>query len=102
MMGSYVRELRACAEALGWRFDAFLYHALLQVKRETDRLFGLSNGGLVTLSKGDRARLSAHYQAVCDAAHKARLSDFYPPRPPSVEGGPLAWAVRDGPPMDSN
>jgi len=102
MMGLYVQELRACAEAIGWRFDAFLYQALLEAKWKTERLFGMSNGGLLTLSKGDRARLAGHYQAVCDAAHKARLSDFYPPRPPSVDGGPLAWAVRNGPPMDSN
>ena len=32
MMDFFVEELRACAEALGWRFDAFLHHALLQVR----------------------------------------------------------------------
>jgi len=102
MMDFYVRELRACAEALGWRFDAFLYHALLQVKRETERLFGMSNGGLVTLSKSDRARLANHYQAVCEAGRKAQLSDYYHPQPVFAPGEPLAWAFRDGPPIDSN
>ena len=71
MMDIYVRELRACAEAIGWRFDAFLYHALLRVKRETERLFGMSNGDLATLSKSDRAKLASDYQAVCEAGQKA-------------------------------
>ena len=104
MMDFYVQELRACAEAIGWRFDTFLYQALLQVKRETERLFGMSYGGLVTLSKGDRAKLASHYQAVCDSLPKARLGDFYDPRPvcPPEAGEPLAWAVRSGPPTDSN
>ena len=102
IMDFYVQELRACAEALGWRFDAFLRHALLQVKQETERLFGMSNGGLVTLSKADRAKLASHYQAVCDSGRKFQLDDFYPPRPVPAHGEPLAWAVRDGPPIDSN
>ena len=38
MMDFYVKELRACAEALGWRFNTFLYQALLQVKRETEQI----------------------------------------------------------------
>jgi hypothetical protein len=102
MMDFYVQELRACAEALGWRFDAFLYQALLQVKQETERLFGMSSGGLATLSKGDRARLASHYQAVCEAGRKARLSDYYHPQPVFAPGEPLAWAFRDGPPIHSN
>ena len=102
MMDFYVRELRACAEALGLRFDAFLYHALLQVKRETESLFGLSNGGLLMLSRGDRARLASHYQAVCDAASKARQSEFYHPQSAPTAGESLPWAVCAGPPMDSN
>jgi hypothetical protein len=103
MMDWYVEDLRACAEAIGWRFDAFLYHALLQAKWETERLFGMSHGELVTLSKGDRAKLASHYQAVCDSLPKAQLGDFYDPRPVSPEAGePLAWAVRSGPPIDSN
>jgi hypothetical protein len=102
MMDSYVRELRACAEALGSRFDAFLYHALLQAKRETERLFGVSIGGLVMLSKGDRARLASDYQAVCEAGRKAQLSDCYRPQSVPPPGEPLAWAFRNGPPIDSN
>jgi hypothetical protein len=102
MMDSYVRELRACAEAIGWRFDAFLYHALLKAKRETERLFGVANGGLVTLSKSDRAELANHYQAVCEAGRKAQLSDYYHPQSVLAPGEPLAWAFRNGPPMDSN
>ena len=103
MMGFYVQELRACAEAIGWRFDAFLYDALLEAKWKTERLFGMSIGGLVTLSKCDRAKLASHYQAVCDSLPKAQLSDFYDPRPVSPEAGePLAWAFRNGPPTDSN
>ena len=104
MMDFCVQELRACAEAIGWRFDAFLKSALLDAKWKTERLFGMSNGGLVTLSKGDRARLASRYQAVCDSLPKARLSDFYDPRPVvSPEAGePLAWAFRNGPPRDSN
>jgi hypothetical protein len=102
MMDFYVEELRACAQAIGLRFDAFLYGALLEAKWETERLFGLPGGGLVTLSKRDRARLADRYQAVCDSGLKAQLSDFYPPRPAPVAGEPLAWAFRDGPPTDSN
>ena len=62
----------------------------------------MSNGGLVTLSKGDRAKLASRYQAVCDSGRKAKLGDFYPPRPVPVPGAPLAWAARNGPPTDSN
>jgi hypothetical protein len=102
MMDSYMQDLRACAEATGCRFDAFLYMALLQAKRETERLFGMSNGGLVTLSKSDRARLASHYRAVCDSGRKAQLSDFYHPRPVFEDGEPLAWTFRNGPPIDSN
>jgi hypothetical protein len=104
MMGLYVQELRACAEAIGWRFDAFLYQALMEAKWKTERLFGMSHGGLVILSKADRARLASHYQAVCDSGRKAQLSDFYDPRPDPVPGAgePLAWAVRSDPPTDSN
>ena len=102
MMNIYVQELRACAEALGWRFDAFLYHALLQVKQETERLFGMSYGDLATLSKSDRAKLASDYQAVCEAGHKARLSDYYRPQSVPAPGEPLAWAFRNGPPIDSN
>ena len=103
MMDFYVQELRACAEAIGWRFDAFLYQALLEAKWKTERLFGMSIGGLVTLSRCDRAKLASHYQAVCDSLPKAQLSDFYDPRPVSPEAGePLAWAFRNGPPTDSN
>ena len=60
MMDFFVEELRACAQAIGWRFDAFLYQALLQAKRETERLFGMSNGGLVMLGKADKAKLASH------------------------------------------
>jgi hypothetical protein len=102
MMDFYVQELRACAEAIGWRFDAFLYQALLQAKQETERLFGMSYGGLVTLSKADRAKLASHYQAVCDSGRKFQLGDFYHPEPVCEPGAPLAWAVRNGPPIDSN
>jgi hypothetical protein len=103
MMDFQVQALRACAEALGWRFDAFLKHALLQAKWETERLFGMSHGDLVLLSKGDRAKLASHYQAVCEAGRKAKLSDYYhPDRPVPTRGEPLAWAVRDGHPIDSN
>ena len=104
MMDNYVQELRACAQAIGWRFDAFLYHALLEAKWKTERLFGVSYGDLVTLSKGDRAKLASHYQAVCYSGRKAQLSDFYDPRPVPVPeaGEPLAWAARHGPPIDSN
>ena len=102
MMDCYVRELRACAEAIGWRFDAFLYHALLQVKRETERLFGMANGGLVTLSRSDRAKLASHYQAVCESGRKAQLSNYYHPQSVLAPGEPLAWAFRNGPPMNSN
>jgi hypothetical protein len=103
MMDFYVQGLRACAEAIGCRFDVFLYNALLRAKWKTERLFGMSNGGLVTLSKVDRAKLASHYRAVCDSLPKARLGDFYDPRPVSPEAGePLAWAVRSGPPTDSN
>ena len=103
MMDFYVEDLRACAEAIGWRFDAFLYQALLEAKWKTERLFGMSHGELVTLSKGDRAKLASRYQAVCDSLPKAQLGDFYDPRPVSPEAGePLAWAVRSGPPIDSN
>jgi hypothetical protein len=100
----YVQELRACAEAIGWRFDAFLYDALLEAKWKTERLFGVSHGGLVILSKADRARLSSHYQAVCNSGRKFTLGDFYDPRPDPVPGAgePLAWAARHGPPIDSN
>jgi hypothetical protein len=101
-MNAYVEELRACAEALGWRFDAFLYHSLLQAKRDTERLFGMSHGELVTLSKADRAKLADHYQAVCEAGRKARLSDFYHPQAVSTASEPLAWAIRDGWPIDCN
>ena len=102
MMDFFVQEIRACAQAIGWRFDTFLYHALLQAKWETERLFGLSNGGLVTLSKADRAKLASHYQAVCNSGRKFQLSDFYHPKPVCEPGAPLAWAVRNGPPIDSN
>ena len=102
MMDFFVEELHACAQAIGWRFDAFLYQALLQAKRETERLFGMSNGGLVTLSRADRAKLASHYQAVCDSGRKFQLGDFYPPRPVPAPGEPLAWTVRNGPPIDSN
>ena len=102
MMDFYVRELRACAEAIGWRFDVFLYQALLKAKWETERLFGVSHGGLVTLSKGDRAKLASRCLAVCNSGRKAQRRDFYPPRPVPVPGAPLAWAVRNGPPIDTN
>ena len=102
MMDFCVQELRACAEAIGWRFDAFLKSALLDAKRETERLFGMSNGGLVTLSKGDRAKLASHYQAVCDSGRKFQLGDFYHPKPVCEPGAPLCWAVLNGPPIDSN
>ena len=103
MMDFYVEDLRACAEAIGWRFDAFLYQALLEAKWKTERLFGMSHGELVTLSKGDRAKLASRYQAVCDSLPKVQLGDFYDPRPVSPKAGePLAWAVRSGPPTDSN
>ena len=103
MMDSYVQELRACAEAIGWRFDAFLYNALLEAKWKTERLFGMSYGDLLILSKGDRAKLASHYQAVCNCGPKFQLIDFYDPRPASPKAGdPLAWAFRNGPPIDSN
>ena len=102
MMDFFVEELHACAQAIGWRFDAFLHHALLQAKRETERLFGMSNGGLVTLSRADRAKLASHYQAVCNSGRKAQLIDFYDPRPAPEAGETLAWAARHGPPIDSN
>lgn len=102
MMDHYVQELRACAEAVGWRFDAFLYFALLTAKWKTERLFGMSNGGLVTLSKRDRARLASHYQAVCKAGRRAQLSDCYHPQQVLSPGEPLAWTFHHGPPIDSN
>jgi hypothetical protein len=102
MMDHYVQELRACAQALGWRFDSFLYDALLEAKWKTERLFGMSRGSLDMLSKADRAKLASHYRSVCDAGRKAQLSDFYDPRPVPESGEPLAWTVHHGPPIDSN
>ena len=102
IMDFYVLELRACAEALGWRFDAFLYHALLNAKWKTERIFGMSNGELAALSKGDRAKLASHYQAVCECGRMDTLVDYYPPRPVTASGEPLAWAFRNGRQIDSN
>jgi hypothetical protein len=102
MMDFYVRELRACAEATGWRFDAFLYTALLNAMRNTQRLFGISFGGLRELSKRDRAKLAGHYQSVCGCGRLLKLGDFCPPRPVPVPGEPLAWAFHNGPPKESN
>ena len=62
----------------------------------------MSNGGLVTLSKGERAKLASRYRAVCDSGPKYQLSDFYPPRLVPIPGAPLEWAFRYGPPIDSN
>jgi hypothetical protein len=102
MMDIYVLELRACAEALGWRFDLFLRHALLDAKWRTERIFGMSNGELAALSKADRAKLASHYQAVCECGRRDTLADYYPPRPVPASGEPLAWAFRNGRQIDSN
>ncbi len=104
MMDFYVQELRACAEATGWRFDVFLYMALLEAKLKTECIFGMSHGGLAELSKSDRARLASHYRAVCDSLHKAPLSDFYEPQPvsPPEAGEPLAWAFGIGAPRSGS
>ena len=51
----------------------------------------MSNGGLVILSKADRAKLASHYQAVCDAGRKAQLSDYYPPRPDPAPERARRW-----------
>jgi hypothetical protein len=62
----------------------------------------MSYGDLVTLSKADRARLASHYQSVCDSGRKFQLGDGYRPEPVCEPGAPLAWAARNGPPIDSN
>jgi len=42
----------------------FLYHAVIRAIFETERMFGVSYGGLVCLSKSQRAALASKVRAL--------------------------------------